>query len=287
MSTSAPLRVNRPIPRAFAIYGSALRLISSVAPDTGSRLAAEMFMTPRRFRTPERERAYLAGATPFHIHLGVETRVHGWSWGDGPVVILSHGWEGRGSQMGAFVAPLVRAGFRVVAYDAPGHGASSGKRSSLPHFTWSLRGVVAKFGRPHAVIAHSFGCAATTLAIRDGLSVSRLAFLSPPINVGDYTRQFGMMFGLSDGLVDGLRRRIEERFARTWNDYSLRETAPGMSTPLLVVHDRHDDELDWGNAVELANLWPGAQLVTTEGLGHRRILRSEAVIETVKNFVIS
>ena len=52
-------------------------------------------------------------------------RLVAWSWGEGPTVLLVHGWEGRGSQMAAFAAPLAEAGFRAVAFDAPG-AASSG-----------------------------------------------------------------------------------------------------------------------------------------------------------------
>ena len=34
----------------------------------------------------------------------------------------------------------------------------------------------------HGVVAHSMGCAATGLALAEGLSVERVAFVSPPSN---------------------------------------------------------------------------------------------------------
>jgi hypothetical protein len=37
-----------------------------------------------------------------------------YSWGSGPTILLAHGWSGRGSQLGAFVEPLVEQGFRLV-----------------------------------------------------------------------------------------------------------------------------------------------------------------------------
>ena len=66
-------------------------------------------------------------------------RVAGWSWGDGPAVYLVHGWAGVGGQLAAFVPPLLAGGFRVVTFDAPGHGASAGRRSSIIHFADALR----------------------------------------------------------------------------------------------------------------------------------------------------
>lgn len=218
------------------------------------------------------------------LHLGLATRIRAWLWGSGPLIVLAHGWEGRGSQLGDFVAPLTAAGFSVAAFDAPAHGDSSGSQSSLPHFAWALHGVVDRLGDPHAVIAHSLGCAAATLAVRDGLAVRRLVFISPPLDPVEYTEQFGAMFGLDARVVDGLRRRIEERFLRDWRTYSLAASARGMAVPLLVVHDRDDSETRWERGAELATLWPGARLMTTEGLGHRRVLRDRAVIEAATRF---
>jgi alpha-beta hydrolase superfamily lysophospholipase len=37
-----------------------------------------------------------------------------------PTVVLVHGWGSRASRLSALAAALVEAGFRAVAYDAPG-----------------------------------------------------------------------------------------------------------------------------------------------------------------------
>jgi len=271
------------------MIGAGVRLLSRVSASAASRVAFELFRTPRRHRLPERERVLLRDAAPFELRLSTSTLIRGWRWGEdsGPLVILFHGWEGRGSQLAAFAGPLVGRGFRVVAFDAPGHGSSSGLQSSLPHFAWSLRGVADSEGTPHAIIGHSLGCAAATLAMRDGLAISKAVFVAPPLNPSDYTQQFGAIFGLSDEVIDGLRNRIEERFLRKWNDYSLATMAPAMSSDLLVVHDRDDVETPWPVGARLVELWPGSRLITTEGLGHRRILRDPSVIEEAIAFIAS
>ncbi len=269
----------------LTLVKGALRLLSRTSPAAASRVAMDLFMTPRRFKTPDRERALLAGATPFDVKLGDSTTIKAWSWGEGPLVLLVHGWEGRGSQMAAFVQPLVDAGHRVVAFDAPGHGASDGNRSSLPHFTYALRAVVDATAEPHAILAHSLGCAAATLALRDGLTANRLVFIAPPLEPVDYTARFGEILDLDREIVDRMRRRIEDRFLRKWSDYSLGLTAREMTTPLLIVHDREDRETYWSEGNALAEIWRGARLITTNGLGHRRVLRESAVIEEATRFI--
>lgn len=270
---------------SLVLVRGAMRVLSRTAPSVASRVAVDLFMKARRYRTPERELALLAGSTPFDVRLGDSTTIRAWSWGEGPLVILVHGWEGRGSQLAAFVAPLVEAGHRVVTFDAPGHGASDGNRSSLPHFTYALRAIAAATAEPHAIIAHSLGCAATTLALRDGLPASRLVFISPPLEPVDYTARFGEILDLDRAVVDGMRRRIEDRFLRKWSDYSLALTAKEMTAPLLIVHDREDKETFWREGHALSEAWPGARLITTEGLGHRRILRDAKVIEDATRFI--
>jgi pimeloyl-ACP methyl ester carboxylesterase len=273
-------------PFGWVLVRGALRVLSRTSPNVASRIAMDLFMTPRRHRTPDRERALLAGATPFEVRLGDATTIMAWSWGEGPLVLLVHGWEGRGSQLAAFAQPLVNDGYRVVTFDAPGHGASDGNRSSLPHFTYAIRGVVdALETQPHAVIGHSLGCAGVTLALRDGLTVTRLVFIAPPLEPVDYTARFGEILDLDRTIVEGLQRRIEERFLRRWSDYSLSRTAKEMTAPLLIVHDRDDRETYWSEGDALSKAWPGARMMSTTGLGHRRILRDPSVIEAATTFI--
>lgn len=283
--TDVPAAARVSSPFSLSLVRGALRVLSHASPGVASRIAADLFMTPRRHRTPDRERALLAGATPFDVRLGDSTTIKAWSWGSGPVVLLVHGWEGRGSQLTPFVQPLVDAGHRVIAFDAPGHGASDGSRSSLPHFTYALRAVAAATAEPHAIVAHSLGCAATTLALRDGLTANRLVFLAPPLEPVDYTARFGEILALDTAIVDRMRLRIEERFLRKWSDYSLSLTAKEMTAPLLIIHDRQDRETFWSEGNALASLWPNARLITTDGLGHRRILREPALIQEAVAFI--
>ena len=272
---------------ALSLLRGTMGVLSRTAPDIASRVAVDLFMKPRRYTRPPREAEVLAAATPFEVHLGATLTVQAWRWGSGPAVLLVHGWEGRGAQLAAFVEPLTAAGFSVVAFDAPGHGASAGARSSLPHFAWSVRGVSDAIERPYAILAHSLGCAATTLALRDGLSVQRLVYIAPPLEPSDYVARFGDILNISAPVLDRMKLRIEERFLRKWSDYSLAETAREMTTPLLVVHDRDDNETLYEDGVTLVKTWPGARMITTEGLGHRRVLRDAAVVEAATRFVMA
>jgi hypothetical protein len=55
---------------------------------------------------------------------------------------------------------------------------------------------------------------------------------------------------------------------------------------LLVAHDTADRYTLYSESVGLVEQWPGvAELLTTEGLGHNRLLRDPGVIAAVVEFV--
>jgi alpha-beta hydrolase superfamily lysophospholipase len=109
-----------------------------------------------------------------------ELRLPCWSWGQGQArLLLVHGWGARACQLSNFVAPLVAAGFEVVAFDAPGHGIASGCRTSLAEQTRALRMVARETGRPDAIVAFGTGSLVALHALRGGMTARCSVHLSP------------------------------------------------------------------------------------------------------------
>ena len=53
-------------------------------------------------------------------------------------MVLVHGWGSRAGRFSGMARALAGSGFRVVAYDAPAHGRSTGRLASLPEFARAL-----------------------------------------------------------------------------------------------------------------------------------------------------
>lgn len=267
--------------RGITALRHGLAVANAVSPKLAATLARRVFLTPGRHPRPERERELLARAIPL---VGIEG-LAAWQWGEGPVVLLVHGWEGRGAQLGAFVDPLVAAGFRVVAFDAVAHGASPGSQATLLDFARSVERVAAWVGPLHGVIAHSFGCAGVTLALDRGLTVGAAVFVAPPVRVVDGAQQFAQVLGLSDEVTETMLEQILAQVGLTRDDIDATLLARRRTTPLLVLHDHDDHEVPWSAGAELARAWPRATLLSTRGLGHRRILRDEGVVSMAVQLV--
>jgi len=215
------------------------------------------------------------------------------AWGEGPVIYLMHGWGGRRAQLDMLVEPLLWAGHRVIAFDAPGHGDSAPGafgpgRGLLTEFSGALEAVSAVGGAAHAVIAHSGGAAAASLAVLDGWKVARVALIAPMADPIPYTYEFAAALGFGERIRTGFMRRLERRVGRPMTDFEIprRLKATALSLPpALVLHDRLDKEVRFSDGETLAAAWPGAEFVATEGLGHRRIMRDPAIIERLVSHV--
>jgi hypothetical protein len=141
-------------------------------------------------------------------------------------------------------------------------------------------------GPAHAVVAHSLGATAAAFAIRAGLPVERAAFLAPMADPLPYTRTFAGRLGFGERVRTRLADRIERRVGLPLSAFDVPAMADQVATPpLLLVHDRQDAETGWSDSAAIARSWPRSRLVTTGGLGHRRILRAPAVIAEVAGFV--
>jgi pimeloyl-ACP methyl ester carboxylesterase len=277
-------RTNVRYPMTVRLVRAVSPLLARLAPGLMAAVAERLFFTPPRPRPSAGVEAFLATGCRRNVRVG-DTVVATWRWGAGPRVVLTHGWGGVGAQLRSFVPPLVERGFSVVIFDAPGHGRSGGGRSSLVHFARALRAVADSAGHVHAVIAHSLGGAATALALRDGLAARRAVFVAAPADPERWTRRFGRRLRIPPRVMDRMRARVEARLGVRWSDLSVLTMAQSMETPLLLLHDRDDPDVPWLDGAALAAAWPGARLVSTTGLGHRRILRETSVVAEAVAFV--
>jgi len=258
--------------------------LSRIAPGLAARLAARLFLRPRRHRPPAYEVVALASARAGEVRvdgLGVRT----WTWGAGPAVLLVHGWSGRGAQLAAFAPPLVERGFAVTTFDAPGHGASGGREATIPQLVAAIRAVAAPHGTLAGLVAHSVGALAAARALYEGLGARAAVFVGPPADVSEPAMRFHEALGLTRRARERMRELIEAKVGAPWSAFDVTHLAPALDTPLFVVHDRGDGEVPWQSGWLVARAWPRARFETTDGLGHRRILRDGGVVAAAVAFV--
>jgi pimeloyl-ACP methyl ester carboxylesterase len=262
------------------------RTVGGVAPELAARWAETLFCTPPRHEPRSGDEAFLAtgrrSTVPWE---GQDLAL--WEWGPErrPPVVLVHGWGSRAGRFSVMGRRLVEAGYRVVAYDAPAHGRSTGRLASLVEFARALRAVGNRFGPVQSLVGHSLGGAAIVLALRDGLAAERVVLLAAPADVTRFSTAFADHLRIPGRARKAMLRNLERRLNARWDDLHLPGIVARLRTPALVVHDRSDPDVPYRHAEEIVAAWPRARLLATEGLGHRALLRDPAVVASTVAFL--
>jgi len=286
-AVQARARARRRPSALFKAANLGARMLSRVAPPLAAKVLQRLFFTPQKNPVPAREVNWMKGAKTWRVQFGEKQSMPLYAWGEGPTVLLVHGFSGRGSQMGAFIEPLLAAGYRVVIFDAPAHGDAHGKQTALPEIAMAVLKVAEDLGPLAACIAHSMGTAATTIALTRGLDCDRVVYIAPPEYMGVYLLKAAKMIGFSAAVVGRVRANIEARYGMAFEAIRGTNLAPGQKIPALLIHDRKDTMVSIDDSRKLVSHWPGARLVETEGLGHSRILRDPGTIQTALAFLQS
>lgn len=283
--------INRTIVRSVKLSAALLRermlyrLLWRFAPQRAVDRAVTQLLTPPPHRFPEDELRLMEDASLVAVPM-VPDRLIAWRWGrtQDPLVILVHGWGGRGTQLKGFIAPLLERGFSVIAFDAPGHGMTGGPDSSLPHFLRSLDAMLDHAGPAHALIGHSLGGAVAALTMaRRPQAATRAVLIAAPASLTESTWRVAAALNWPMALRATVQRRIEYRFGVSWSEFEAGHRVGGQS--LLIIHDRHDREVPFTEGLRHARAWPDARMLETEGLGHRRLLADTKVIGAATEFI--
>ncbi|MBL0885662.1 alpha/beta fold hydrolase [Myceligenerans indicum] len=223
----------------------------------------------------------------------VDIAVHTWGDPDAPAVLLVHGWQSRASFFAPVIADLLASGRRVVAYDAPGHGDSGGSRRTLADDVAIIHRLSeAEPGGWEGVVAHSAGVLGAGVALADGAPARRFAGLAglssaTAINDGFFAAS-GTPPGLRARYDDVVRRRRFPDEPDLYERYDLTRRPVPATVPALFVHDDADRYVPHRQSELLLGAHAGsAELVTTTGLGHNRIVRDEAVRRRVVDHVVA
>jgi pimeloyl-ACP methyl ester carboxylesterase len=269
----------------------AVGALATLAPRTAERWAFDRFCTPVRPRPARPPRVPGLPAHSFTVAFTTPAgarQLRAWDWGEGPTVLLAHGWSGYAGQMTAFVPALVAAGYHVVAFDQPAHGQSGGRTTTLLELRQAVLAVGSRFSafQPLAgVVAHSLGATATLLALDRGLRAERAVLLAPPADPLPFVQAAGHHFGLPPAGVKALSARIHGYLRADIGERDAHAVIASLDVPLLVVHDEQDRAVPFEVGRALAAASPRVEFLAPRGLGHRRLLADPTIIGQAVDFL--
>ncbi len=258
-----------------------------ISPYSATFYFEKIFFTPFRYAATDKELEVEQVAVKSTL-LVDDLKIQAYEWGEisRPYIIVVHGWAGRATQFRKFIPVFNQAGFRVFGFDGPAHGKSEGKRTTIVEFEHVLKKIVEVKGIPAGIIAHSFGGGASIFAIRHGLPVTKLISIASPTMSDEIIRSYLNAIGGSWPTGVRFKELIQKRYGKPFEEFTASFAIKHISTlDLLLIHDTEDRDVSIRQAQEMVKLYSKAKLITTQGLGHNRILKDDSVITSCLDFI--
>jgi len=265
-----------------------IQWLTLLSPTLAARFVNYRWFKTQRYPEAKREQRVLAKAAWQTIRFQKET-VQIYSWGDTnqPTVLLVHGWNGRGAQLGSFVEAVLKQGCRVIAFDAPAHGRSSAKSTNLLEMSLIIQQLSQQYGPIKAAISHSLGGLCLLHAISAGSKIDKAVCIASAFNIDRLVTIFAKKLAVKPRVIARQKELLERQFGSTvWDEFSMPHLVKKTPAAGLLIHDEYDKAIPVERSKLTAQDWPDSELVVTSGLGHRRILRDKEVISKVMTFIM-
>ena len=269
--------------------GLGINLWSLVAPESAARMAVQVFSKPPKPRVREKESAFLNTARQVRRQLAGQAVVeYHWGQNDAPLVVLSYGWGYNAGRWRYFVPALLEAGYRVIAYDPPGHGLSPAGTLNIPANAAIIRALLQDYGQPYALVGHSFGGSSFVYALHDlprALHPKKMVVMASFSYAPRVFREYKKTLGLWDPLYWSMVRQFENRVGRKLDYYDFAVMTSAFShIEGLLIHDPEDAVTPYAEARRYHDFWPDSHLYSPAQGGHH--LGTAEVTNAVLEFVL-
>lgn len=225
--------------------------------------------------------------------------VAAWRVGEGPAVLLVHGWRDSARLWDPLMAELRARGRAFVALDLPGHGFSEGERCLTAEVPDAVLAVAGALGPVDAAVAHSFATGGTALAVAEGLPAERLVLIAPPLayrspdeHLGEPTtaghqrwRRIASELGYDPEVGDRALDAYRTSLGPSRGAWELSDGLAALPTDVLLLASADDERFDIVSARAFAAGVPRCRLVELGGLDHRASARAPAAVDAMVEFV--
>lgn len=263
------------------------KILEAMSPKLAVKFATKFFVTPIKHKLPKREIEMDANSIQekFSIQsIGKEIVVYKYGT-ESKKVLLVHGWSGRGTQLVKIADEMLKMGYSTISFDAPAHGKSAGKTSNMTDFIAAVMELEEKHGPFEVAIGHSLGGMTILNAIKKGLKVKKAVVIGSGDIVKDIMDDFVEKLGMNIAISKKIMASFEKKIGETMESFSAYIAAREIQIPVLVIHDKDDEDVPVKAAHHIFENLKNGELLLTGELGHRKILGDTKVIKKIVAFL--
>ncbi|WP_320814882.1 alpha/beta hydrolase [Flavobacterium sp.] len=274
------------IPKIIILITKSLQKIST---SLTVKFAKKIFSTPIKYKIPKREFEMDLNSKQKLVFIPeISKKIMTYKYGTGTKkALLVHGWSGRGTQLVKIADQLTELGYTTISFDAPAHGKSPGSTSLMIEFIASILELEKIYGKFDLAVGHSLGGMSILNSIKQGLNVDKAVIIGSGDSISDILHDFAKKLSLEPKIADLMRDSYEATYKEKMENYSGSNAAKEVNVPILVIHDKDDEDVPYTASVNIDKVLNNSELFLTNNLGHRKILGNEDVILKIKDFILN
>jgi len=271
--------------RRFALNTS-LTVLWRMSRALTKRILENLFFSPRAYRPTSSQNLRLEAGRRFQVHVNGKA-IQCWQLGHGPGILFVHGWNGRGIQFYPFFDLLTTAGYSAVIFDAPAHGESQGRTTSGFEIAETVRALLNRDNGLdiQGIIAHSLGASAVIMALSRQDHCPDAVLIAPALKLKEILYGSFDHHGIPKVVYRSIISEMEDALGYNLDTDNPHLLVKGIKSELLIVHDRQDRTIPYEDSEEVSKKCSNVILHTTDGLGHKRILADQSVLDLVVGYI--
>jgi pimeloyl-ACP methyl ester carboxylesterase len=248
------------------------------------RVVRHLASRPARAKVSPSELLAMAVAQP--IRLGADQRIPAWTWGEGPMVALVHGWGGRAAQMAPMALHLANNGFCAVAFDLTAHGESRATEAGWDSFVRDIADAAHALGPLSGFVGHSAGGLALSAArALAGVQADRFVCICAPHHPYPPLQIMARRLNPGEKVLQRYRDLLGSQLQVGWSALEAGRFWRELGPETMLCYDEKDRYIDHSDGDRILALSGGIVLVKTRQHGHVRILSADDVLASITRFL--
>lgn len=269
------------------LAGRTINTLALFSKHAAGKLAFTIFCTPKAGKVfTKKERQFLDQAQQKQIPFqSTHLQVYTWE-GAGKTVLLAHGYESNTARWRPLVRFLNGKGYKVIAFDAPAHGASGGKTVNGVLYAEAMAAVL-KHHAVDFVVGHSLGGMAAIYYFSHLATeaVDKLILMAVPSELSTVIDFYYKVLQLNQRSQKAMETYFQQYIGFNIDYFSASQFIKKVEIPGLLILDKNDEIALFEESKAISECWPQGYLFVTEGLGHS--LQGRSVYKTILETIMS
>ncbi len=273
---------------AIGYYRTKIKTVALVSARKAAEMAFDLFCTPYKNSRTYKAPPIFSKSKQLIFELN-KTQIYGWIWkpaqSNGKKVLIVHGFNSYSYKFEKYVLLLLGNGFEVLAFDAPAHGLSGGKRINALLYSEMILKIDKLYGSLYGIMAHSIGGLAASLAAEKMNSLQKLVLIAPATETNTAIDHFFKFIQLPDSLKSNFEEVLVDIAQKPIAHFSVSRAIRQITANTLWLHDTEDKICPFSDAVPVQQMnLPHVRFHVTKGLGHSNIYKEQKVANTIVSF---